>query len=127
MAFVFSAAAEYVAANYLFRVQARVEKAAAAHRAAAAAARAAAASVVGDGATRAVDVGEVEVLAAAKAGGGEQSVRAGIRSKVGKADYLLLRPDGTLRLLDEHLDVFSRWAFPPAYAIAIGVLFSELP
>ena len=51
-----------------------------------------------------------------------------IRQNVGRFDALLLRRDGKGVIhAGKLVDLFSRYAYPIAYAIAVGYLYSELP
>ena len=73
----------------------------------------------------------VEVATEKDASGGKDLLRE-VQTTVGPVERLLLRPsksgdDVRMRLKDEHLDVFCRYAFPVAYAITLLAFYVMLP
>ena len=55
-----------------------------------------------------------------------------VQTAVGPVERLLLRPsesgeDVRMRLKDEHLDIFCRYAFPLGYVITLIAFFAMLP
>jgi hypothetical protein len=51
--------------------------------------------------------------------------REDLRPHVTKIDYVLLRPDGTQRIRDQTLDIFSRIFFPIIYAVVAGYFYAR--
>ena len=49
-----------------------------------------------------------------------------VKGRWGRAAILIVRRDGRLRLRAEHLDIFSRYMYPVAYAIFIAVTYAQL-
>ena len=73
----------------------------------------------------------VEVATEKDAPGHKDLLRE-VQRTVGPVEGLLLRPsksgdDVRMRLKDEHLDVFCRYAFPVAYAITLLAFYVMLP
>jgi len=44
-----------------------------------------------------------------------------VRSKAGRIGRALIRKNGTMAFSDQDMDVLSRWLFPIAYVIAVGI------
>lgn len=59
------------------------------------------------------------------------ATREVIRARAGRVGALLLRKypskNATLRIQDEHLDIFCRFAFPLVYGVNVAVLYRTLP
>ena len=53
---------------------------------------------------------------------GAPSIRQFVAARAGRCGASLVGADGTMRLSDQHVDVFVRWALPPAYLIASCVI-----
>jgi len=133
MIFVFTTILEYVAANYLMRREAAIAKATegAKKRLAekqptevSSTARAAAAP---DGPRNPTAI-EVQVDVPPSASGFE--LLHEVRNTVGRAEACLLRrdrPQPTMYVRDQDLDVFCRYAYPLAYVITILALLAEVP
>ena len=139
--FVFAAVLEFAGANYLGRLQARVDKA-----------RTAAEKRRADVQTTPVDIatGGGAAIAAIEVRIKDDPARAAaqtsssppppsslleeVRRSVGPAERALLPPASSgddvgaeMRLKDEHLDICCRFGFLPAYLIALAALFAALP
>ena len=59
------------------------------------------------------------------------ATREVIRARAGRVGALLLRKypskNAKLRIQDEHLDIFCRFAFPLVYGVNVAVLYRTLP
>ena len=53
--------------------------------------------------------------------------RAEVAQQVGRFDRLLLNSEGCMCVKDQHLDLFSRYAYPVVFAIVLGSYFASLP
>ena len=76
--------------------------------------------------------GHVVEVATEKDAPGDKDLLREVQTTVGPVERLLLRPsksgdDVRMRLKDEHLDVFCRYAFPAAYAITLLAFYVMLP
>ena len=69
-----------------------------------------------------VSIYEGNVVASLAERADPAQIRLEISNHVGRLGRLVLKPDGRMYIYDQHLDIFSRFAFPIAYAIAIGVV-----
>merc|ERR1712129_220457 len=54
------------------------------------------------------------------------SIQAKIQKRAGRCDRWLVSKQGQLLLRDQHLDVFSRWAYPIMYIIVAVVLYAKV-
>ena len=127
--FVYVAAFEFVLVNYLFRSEARIERARAALRAEvdkeAEDGIVAQHTLGGGGKTAAATVAAVRVDVGPAAAA--VAFRARLARRVGKIDRLLLSRDGrSMWLNDQKVEIFFRAAFPLAFGLAVLVLFSEV-
>lgn len=52
-------------------------------------------------------------------------IQSFVRERCGRLGRLLIKKDGSMKFSDQHVDVFSRWCFPVAYAIAIGAVTAD--
>ena len=66
------------------------------------------------------DAGE-EVLGHAEANGGNDPERQVAKDAAGKLTGWLIGPGGKMMLRDEHVEVFSRFVYPAAYSVCIGI------
>ena len=80
----------------------------------------------GDGGKRDHDAAPTDVEMAEKKNADLAEVErvAALRAAAGRAGRFLVDRHGELRVRDQHIDLFSRWVFPPAYLIAILVVFA---
>ena len=145
--FVLAAAIEYVFVNYLFRSEARIDKARAALRAEDAK-EAAENSIVAEHSSRAggetgaeasascrkvqaaataVTAVRVDVGTSASASARHHTNRDRLARRVGRIDRLFLSANGKgMWLNDQRLDICSRFVFPLVYALAVLGLFGEV-
>ena len=132
--FVFYAILEYVLCNFLMRIEARIDKARVAilkrREGAAPNDRAefrqatTAREVKGEGAAATPAGVSVEVIHAPP-----DDLQKEVAREASSFTYFLpwlVTRDGVLRVRDQHVDVASRIAFPPAYGIAVLVYYSSI-
>ena len=116
MAFVWIAVLGYATANYLMRVEARVSKAIAAAR-----------KKLADKPAESTSTGDVQLKVA---GSDELLQEVKASTLLGRVDRALLRPTGAepkLYVKDQHVDIFCRYLFPLAYAIAFVAMWCMVP
>lgn len=145
--FVLVSAVEYVFVNYLFRSEARIDKARAALRAegekeaskdsiaaqhdcggsSATPAEASAGLKKLQAAATAVTAVRVDVGMSSSASARHYANRDRLARRVGRIDRLFLSADGKgMWLNDQRMEIFFRCVFPLAYAVAILSLFGEV-
>tara|TARA_B110001452_G_scaffold202268_1_gene172321 strand:+ start:476 stop:1816 length:1341 start_codon:yes stop_codon:yes gene_type:complete len=113
--------------SFATRIEARYDKARAQkpHASHARVAQAAVTIAAGAGGKRDHDAAPGDVEMAEKKNADLAAVErvAALRAAAGRAGRFLVDKHGELRVRDQHIDLFSRWVFPPAYLIANLVVF----
>ena len=134
--FVFYAIIEYVLCNFLMRIEARVEKARAAVLKRREDGPASGRSSTQPDEAKPVGV-HVEVAARWRFWKAEVRVHgapadSSLRDEVAQAASgvtrwipQLVSQEGVLQLRDQHVEIFSRWAFPLAYGLALIIFYAS--
>ena len=113
---------EIVLANYLLHVELRVNKARDDYLKAYPQGALAERSVDATSGTVRVEVDKVDVEVDGASREAAPAIGEFVAARAGRCGARLVGPDGTMRFSDQHVDMFTRWAMPPAYLIACCVI-----
>ena len=125
--FVFYSIIEYALANWLMRIEKRIEAAAAKvakEEATTSTAKGGAPAVGPEGVSVHEERSSKSVRKLARAVSRTLTMRSppAIKKHLTGVDKLMVNSKGRMAVRDQHVDVFSRYAFPIAYAVVLAIL-----